>query len=222
MANGRLKKRVSRGGKKVTTKKITNDSSSKKTVVKSPRKTSLKSYSSSYKEGVTKFDDKTYKSASSMGGTRKSSSSSKFTATNKGNRDSASGVNTKTSKVKNPRKTQVKSSTYGFSRSGTYDKYGTPTSGTNSYLEKEKKYKSTAGGAVKASGRASRYGESSTPNKNIGTSKTYKYKKTPSGSTKLRQSSSTFNEKGYTTNVKKYKNGNLAKSKTRSKVYKKR
>lgn len=222
MANGKTKKTSTRGGKRVTTKKVTPSSYSKKTVVRAPRKTSLKSSTSSSKKGVDKISNKTYKSASSMGGTRKSSSSSKFTATNKGNRDSASGVNTKTSKVKNPRKTQVKSSTYGFSRSGTYDKYGTPTSGTNSYLEKEKKYKSTAGGAVKASGRASRYGESSAPNKNIGTSKTYKYKKKPSGSTKLKQRSSTFNEKGFTTKVNKYKGGKMTSSKTRTKTYKKR
>lgn len=221
MANG-TKIKESRGGKKVTTKKVTPSTNSRKTVVKSPRKTALKSHSSSYKNGVSKLNDKTYKSASSMGGTRKSSSSSTRTYIDKGNRDSVSGVNTKTTKVKNPRKTQVKSSTYGYSGGNTYDKYGSHTSSTDSNLEKDKTYKSTARGSVKATGRTSRYGESSTPNKNIGTTKSYKYTKKPSGSTKLKQSSSTFSGEGYTTKVDKYKGGKLVNSKTKTKTYKKK
>ena len=72
MANDKTKKTSTRGGKRVTTKKVTPTSYSKKTVVKAPRKTSLKSSTSSSKKGVSKISDKQYKSASSMGGTRKS------------------------------------------------------------------------------------------------------------------------------------------------------
>ena len=222
MANGKTKKTSTRGGKRVTTKKATPSSYSKKTVVKTPRKTSLDSYSDSTKNGVTKFNSKKYKSASLMGGTRKSSYSSSRTLIDKGNRDSVSGVYTKTTKVKNPRKTKTKSSTYGSTRSKTYTKDGTITSSRDSNLEKNKTYKSTARGGVKATGRISRYGDSATPGKNIGTAKTYKYTKKPSGSTKLKQYSSTFSGKGYTTKVDKYKGGKLVNSKTKTKTYKKK
>lgn len=222
MANDKTKKTSTRGGKKVTTKKVTPSTYSRKTVVKSPRKTALKSYSSSYKNGVGKLNDKTYKSASSLGGTRKSSSSSTKTTIDKKNRYSVSGVNTKTTKVKNPRKTKTKSGTYGYSRGSNYDKDGLTISSTDSNLEKNKTYKSTARGRVKATERVSRYGESSTPDKNIGTTKSYKYTKKPSGSTKLKQRSSTFSGKGYTAKVDKYKGGKLVNSKTKTKTYKKK
>lgn len=217
----REKTKTSRGGKKVTTTKSYRNSYSKKTTLKTPRRSKISSYSDSYKKGLSKESSLKSKSSSLGKGTRKYVKKTSSTDKDSKNTTSANYTYSKSRNVKNPRKTKTSSSVYGYSSRSVFNKSGMNISRDSNVLDKTTSYKKRKSGKVKASGSALRRTATKSSDKYTGTYNTYKYKKKKSGKTSLKQRATKFNTKGVTTTRKKYKNGKLVKSSAKNKNYKK-
>lgn len=215
MANRKTK--VSRGGKKVKTVRNTKNSYSKSKRLKTNSKSKKSFYSSESNRAGTKDKEVRTSSKRINKPKRKVSSESSYISKSY-NKKNASGYSTvgRVSKTKKtPRVIKSKSSISGLKRNTNYDNNEYIIGGSSAGVSKDKSYKKTKRGKVKAKGLLNRGVSAS--GKYTGTISSYKYKKSPSGKTKLKQKTRKSTPSKISKVKKVYKNGVLKRTRTRTK-----